>query len=250
MGEILKHDEFYMNTVTFLVGDCLFKVPRDPFETESTVFRDMFLLPVGDLHEVEGLNDFDPIRLEGTKKDDFEQFMRVLLHRTNGRSQKLPVDVEQWTSVLKLSTLWEFHGLRQTAIDNLSGIPVPPVEKIVLAYVYDVKSWLLPAMQELVRRPTPINMEEANRLGFETALKLASVREQLALRSVPRELVCSNYCQCANQGYRCSRDGHPKQPQHSYTTDELFPGPRANVQELDFTPILRTTFNIHEAHFD
>ncbi|KAF9228863.1 hypothetical protein BS17DRAFT_213769 [Gyrodon lividus] len=221
MSNILKHERFYMKTVTFLIEDCLFKVPRDPFETESTVFGDMFLLPVGDLHEVEGLDDSKPIRLDGTKKDDFEQLMSVLLHRTYGQSQELAVDVEQWTSVLKLSTLWGFAMPRQTAIDNLSRLAIPPVEKIVLARTYGVEAWLLPAMNALVQRSKPIDMEEASRLGIETALKLASVREQIAVDSAP----------C-----RCDRRQHTDRP--------LLPGPRPDVQTLNFTPILRTTFNI------
>ncbi|KIJ05491.1 hypothetical protein PAXINDRAFT_21264 [Paxillus involutus ATCC 200175] len=170
MGEISKHEQFYMNTVTFLVEDCLFKVPRSPFETESTVFKDMFSLPVGD--RVEGLNDDEPIRLEGTKKDDFEQLLKVLFHRTNGLSPALPMNVEQWTSVLKLSTLWGFSTLRQAAFNRLSrSTTIPLAKKIALGYQYDVESWLLPTMNELVRRPEPITMEEAICMGFETALK-------------------------------------------------------------------------------
>ena len=61
-----------------MVEDYLFKVPRDPFETESTVFRDMFLLPTGDFHTEEGTSDDNPIYLEGVKKDEFELLLRVL----------------------------------------------------------------------------------------------------------------------------------------------------------------------------
>ncbi|KAF9239116.1 hypothetical protein BU15DRAFT_47003, partial [Melanogaster broomeanus] len=198
------------------VEGCLFHVPRGPFETESTVFRDMFLLPVPDIHEVEGLNDARPIHLEGTRRYDFEQLMKVLFHRTHGQSQELPGDIEQWTSVLKLSTLWDFTSPRQTAIDNLSKLPVPPVDKFVLTKVYDVGSWLLPAMNELVRRPEPINMEEADRLGFETALKLASVREQLSFRT------CSELrCKCRDL----------------YATHGVIAGPRVVPEAVDFTPI-------------
>ncbi|KAF8834877.1 hypothetical protein BDN67DRAFT_975699 [Paxillus ammoniavirescens] len=234
MSEISKHEQFYMNTVTFLVEDCLFKVPRSPFETESTVFKDMFSLPVGGLEGVEGLDDDKPIRLEGTKKDDFEQLMRVLLHRSNGLSQELPADVEQWTSVLKLSTLWGFSSIRLKAISRLSRFAtIPLAEKIALAYKYDVESWLLPTMHELVRRPEPINMEEASCMGFETALKLASVREQLTFRIVPQEIRCHSYSA-----------GRTYDNTHRYSTKEIIPGPRVDVQGLDFTPILSTIFNI------
>ncbi|KIJ12542.1 hypothetical protein PAXINDRAFT_101155 [Paxillus involutus ATCC 200175] len=254
MSEISKHERFYMNTVTFLVEDCLFKVPRSPFETESTVFKDMFSLPVGDLQGVEGLDDVKPIRLEGTKKDDFEQLMRVLLHRTNGLSPEFPVNAEQWTSVLKLSTLWGFSRVRQAAISRLDRFTtIPLAEKIALAYEYELESWLLPTMNELVRRPKSITMEEARCMGFETALKLASVREQLALRSVPQEIRHQSCGEAPTSGSR--RNGPWAQQTSMYTsnttvthcrcpTEELIPGPRADVQKLDFTPLLRTTFNI------
>ncbi|KIK79645.1 hypothetical protein PAXRUDRAFT_834006 [Paxillus rubicundulus Ve08.2h10] len=240
MGEISKHEQFYVNTVTFLVENCLFKVPRTPFKTESTVFSDMFSLPVGDIEGAEGLDDDKPIQLEGTKKDDFEQLMKVLFHRPNGLSPELPMEVEQWTSVLELSTLWEFSKVRQAAINKLGCFAtIPLAKKIALAYEHDVQSWLLPTMQELVRRPEPISMEEARCMGFETALKLASVREQVAFRIVPQQLRC--------QGYNCNViRGGGFDKTHQYTTTELIPGPRVDVRELDFTPILCTTFNLTE----
>ena len=34
-----------------------------------------------DLHKEEGKSDDNPIYLEGIKKDEFEQFLSVLLHR-------------------------------------------------------------------------------------------------------------------------------------------------------------------------
>ena len=54
-------------------------VPREPFQTGSTVFRDMFLLPQGET--VEGLNDERPVKLDGIAMDEFEQLLRVLLYR-------------------------------------------------------------------------------------------------------------------------------------------------------------------------
>ncbi|KIJ12541.1 hypothetical protein PAXINDRAFT_14616 [Paxillus involutus ATCC 200175] len=143
------------------------------------------------------------------------------------------MNVEQWTSVLKLSTLWGFSTLRQAAFNRLSrSTTIPLAKKIALGYQYDVESWLLPTMNELVRRPEPITMEEAICMGFETALKLASVREKLALRSVSEDIK-----------HRALKTGNARDKAHPY---HLTPGPRADVRDLDFTPILRTTFNIPE----
>ena len=58
-------------------------VPREPFQTGSTVFRDMFLLPQGET--VEGLNDERPIKLDGRIRTAVEGppiQVRISLHPT------------------------------------------------------------------------------------------------------------------------------------------------------------------------
>ncbi|KAI5997683.1 hypothetical protein F5J12DRAFT_851199, partial [Pisolithus orientalis] len=89
----------------------------------------------------------------------------------------------QWISVLKLSTMWECTSLRAAAISWLDGssATLGDVEKVALAMQYDIKGWLLPSLLALAQRHNPISVEEGRRLGIETALKLASVREGLRL---------------------------------------------------------------------
>jgi hypothetical protein len=83
----------------------------------------------------------------------------------------------EWTSVLKLSSMWSFEDLRDLAIQNMSQLTVDPVERAALAKEYHIDEWLLPALNELAQREEPIGVEEARRLGWETALQIASVRE-------------------------------------------------------------------------
>lgn len=59
--------------------DCLFKVPRKPFEEQADIFRSMFLLPSGSHAPIEGLSDDKPLVLEGVTKKDFRAFLQVLL---------------------------------------------------------------------------------------------------------------------------------------------------------------------------
>ncbi|KAI6137464.1 hypothetical protein EDD17DRAFT_1501728, partial [Pisolithus thermaeus] len=162
------------------VEDSLFKVPREPFEKESEVFCDMFSLPQGSSVVVEGTGDENPIRIDRTSKDDFEQLLKALLHRKYGSQPNLPHGIEQWTSVLKLSTAWNFERLRQAAIDALTESGIGAVDR-VLSQRYYIKNWLLPALNELARRPEPITLEEAQRMGIDIALKLASVRERVTV---------------------------------------------------------------------
>ncbi|KAI6106215.1 hypothetical protein EV401DRAFT_2060475 [Pisolithus croceorrhizus] len=191
-NEISRHSNFYISTVTFLVEDSLFKVPREPFEKESEVFCDMFSLRQGSSVVVEGTSDENPIRIDRTSKDDFEQLLKALLHRLAvdcsrqsievfGSQANLPHGFEQWTSVLKLSTAWNFERLRQAAIDALTESGIGAVDRAVLSQRYYIKNWLLPALNELARRPEPITLEEARRMGVDIALKLASVRERVTV---------------------------------------------------------------------
>ena len=175
----------------------------------------MFRLPKGDLHDEEGKCDDDPIHLLGIKKDEFEQLLSVLFHRrvhhgtwitrsrsltriistfhfrphrtwtihidrTHSTRQKpFPETRDQWTSVLKLAILWEFDTIRQVALDHLEREPAADRIYLGQAFDLDFEYWLLPAMHEIVRRHKPISVEEANLMGLDTTLKLASVREHV-----------------------------------------------------------------------
>ncbi|KIO04195.1 hypothetical protein M404DRAFT_48882, partial [Pisolithus tinctorius Marx 270] len=183
-----KHLEFYTHTVTFLVEDCLFRTPREPLEAESTVFRDRFLLPQGESKRVYGRS---PVVLRGVSKKEFESLLRALMYRSvrHGTNKGSDLDYDQWMSVLKLSTTWEFTGLSNAAIEYLDCLlrPLDPITKVELALQYNIQEWLLSALLMLARRSAPISIEEGRRIGFENALKLASVREKLQLETTVEE---------------------------------------------------------------
>ena len=196
--------------MSYQVEDCLFKVPREPLEAESTVFRDMFLLPQGDKAKVEGLSDANPVVLGGVKKKDFEQLLKALMcrsaiifssmriftdhgRRKYGKNVNRPIlEQGQWISVLKLSTMWEFSGLRKSAIKNLDrgSNLLDPIDKLLLAQRYNVKEWIMPALLKLAQRPEPISIKEGHRLGLETALNIAAIREEFRIQS----RVLGHYC--------------------------------------------------------
>ena len=66
--------------ITWQVEDQLFKVPRRNFAIESEIFSDMFQLPVPTTagHSLDGSSDDQPLRLDGIKKSDFVQLLRVM----------------------------------------------------------------------------------------------------------------------------------------------------------------------------
>jgi hypothetical protein len=115
----------------------------------------------------------------------------------------------EWTSVLKLSTMWSFEDLRDLAIQNMAQLSIDPVERAALASEYNIDEWLLPALNELAQREEPIGIEEANRLGWETALQIAAVRESFIAWN-----------------------------------EKVAFGPRGARKQIDFTGRIRATLNI------
>ncbi|KAI6139533.1 hypothetical protein BKA82DRAFT_4222960 [Pisolithus tinctorius] len=195
-----KHPELYIATVAFLVENCLFRVPRKPLEEESAVFRDMFLLPQPVNEMTEGQDDARPVVLHGVSKDDFECLLKALLCRQHGQNKGL---------VLGLTGQW---------ISDTGNAALDHVEKIVLAMQYDIKEWLLSSLLALAQRPDPISIEEGRRLGIETALKLASVREKLKLERM--------------------RNGR-------WDSSKLVVGDRdVAAAQLDFTPMIQKVFEL------
>ncbi|KAI6140400.1 hypothetical protein BKA82DRAFT_4178869 [Pisolithus tinctorius] len=232
-NEASRHSDFYISTVIFLVEDSLFRVPREPFQQESDLFCDMFSLPQGDGIVVEGSSDEIPIQLHGTSKDDFEQLLKALLHRKYGSQPDLPQNIEQWTSVLKLSTAWSFEKLRQASIDALIESGIGAVDRVVLSQQYDIKGWLLPALNELAKRPEPITLEEANQMGVDIALKLASVRERVTV-----ETNCST-----SRVHIASARSYPVPERNDNNGVAVGSCRDPRMQNCDFSDQIRSTFS-------
>ena len=150
-----------------------------------------------------------------------------------GKSPESNLGRDQWVSVLKLSTMWEFRAPRNAAIQHLDGLgDIDPVDKFVLALQYDVKEWMLTELVKLAQRPEPISTEEGRRMGFETALKLSAVREKVKLCNGDSGIY---HRSCGSCGWCGSvpKYGH------------LVVGDRdPATKELDFTSLLRTAFDL------
>jgi hypothetical protein len=113
---------------------------------------------------------------------------------------------DEWLSVLKLSSIWGFHAVKNTAVEKLSDFALDdPILKIIVAKKYDVASWFIPGMNMLAQRKDPLTYEEVSRfkeLGsmdfvLDFALKISRVREAAATGSSPALPV-------SNIGYACS----------------------------------------------
>lgn len=84
---------------------------------------------------------------------------------------------------MKLARMWEFDGIYKYAVKKMSykQICKTSAEKVGIAFQYDIKPWLLPAMNELAKREEPLGNLELELLGPELALKVAAVRESLTI---------------------------------------------------------------------
>ncbi|KAH7921442.1 hypothetical protein BV22DRAFT_1049622 [Leucogyrophana mollusca] len=225
-----RRSRFYISTVTFLVEESLFKVPRIPFEEGSETFRDMFKLPTSEHTIVEGDDDEHPIRLDGIKRLEFEQLLETLFDSKLWRrspKKRRPRGTTEWKSVLKLSTMWGFNALRSKAIAQLASMSLSAVDKIVIANQYDINDWLLPCFNELAKRPEPIGADDVDKLGLDTALKIAAVRESIAF-------VPANQSQSGSTAFGSSS---------SSSTMKQVVGDR-DAKNLDFTTKIKQVFSM------
>lgn len=91
--------------------------------------------------------------------------------------QILGMPKDDWISVLKLSTLWRFLDARDLAIQQLTSRGMESVERILLARSYDVATWLRSGYTDLARREEGISLEDAEKIGWETTVRLYQTRE-------------------------------------------------------------------------
>ncbi|KAI0631074.1 hypothetical protein C8Q77DRAFT_1074944 [Trametes polyzona] len=175
-----RDDLFYSDHVICRVENRLFKVPKQKFIEGSDIFRDMFALPVGNQGE-EGHTDERPLFLEGVNADEFRTLLKAMFKPVYAPSTAESIDLttEEWVSVLKLTTRWDFSALRRVAIYKLATIlsESDSVRWLCLARQFNVGEWLLESLARLARRTQALQMEEVDLLGIETVVKMAEVRE-------------------------------------------------------------------------
>ncbi|KAK0486309.1 hypothetical protein IW261DRAFT_791106 [Armillaria novae-zelandiae] len=184
----VRDSRYYWKDVIFQVENRLFKIPSYYFVQHSEVFRDTFSLPQGS-QSAEGLSDEDPVVLPQISAVDFEHLLDIIYPQT------IPQDYSafsknQWISVLRLSTMWHLSDIRQLAIKHLQqDATLDAVEQVVLAKAYSVSSWLRTGYLSLVKRMQPLSVEEAEQIGYRSAIQIYQMREDAVVK------------QAGNRGY-------------------------------------------------
>ena len=97
--------------------------------------------------------------------------------------KEIEAEKAEWLDVLDVSALHGLSDVQQLAIQRLSSNSTfKEVEKILIARKYKVASWLEEGYQELVERVECFSDEEDSNLGFKTVSKLYRLRDR-CLRS-------------------------------------------------------------------
>lgn len=184
----IRDSRYYWNDVIFQVENRLFKIPSHYFVQHSEVFGDIFSLPQGS-QSPEGLSDENPVVLSHVSAVDFENLLDIIY------PPKIPQDYSaisknQWISGLRLSTMWHFSDIRQLAIKHLQqDASLDAVEQVIFAKDFSVSSWLRTGYLGLVKRTQPLSVEEAEQIGWRSAIQIFQVREDAVVK------------QAGNRGY-------------------------------------------------
>ena len=86
--------------------------------------------------------------------------------------------LEEWISVLNLSSRLEFASIRDLAVNNIAPM-ASAIDKALLGKRHGVKPWVMDAYGELCTREKPVSIEEGRRLGVDLVVKINELRHEL-----------------------------------------------------------------------
>ncbi|KAG8854028.1 hypothetical protein FRC20_001119 [Serendipita sp. 405] len=212
LKQATRHPLWYFadGNCIFLVDNILFNLHRFILTSHSAVFRALFELPppnqrgihgkrttFGEISIVEGTDDKHPIALSGVVVSDFEAFLTILYLPVYETDPGLSLD--QWVSILELSSRWDFASIRMHAISKLELTPsdtLNPILRLSLALKYDLsgRSWLVRPLTSIVTRKEPLTCQDASILGLNMTVLIARAREEVRSVFEVDEEWC-NYCE-------------------------------------------------------
>ncbi|KAF8161457.1 hypothetical protein B0H34DRAFT_652287 [Crassisporium funariophilum] len=162
---------FMDGSITFRVKNTTYRVHRHHFQQHSEYFRSYLETVDSDFTR----GPFTPIELSNVQTHEFERLLSIF-YPSNLANRGLTT-AEEWRSILTLSIRWRFPQLKVLAIRKLGQV-LSTVDKIVLAQAHGVLDvhWLLPAYAELCTMDRPVKLEDAEKLGMQTVLKIWQVQ--------------------------------------------------------------------------
>ncbi len=120
----------------------------------------------------------DPLSIVGV----FLSFLKMQCNLINlmvrEDSTKQPTTVEDWLSVLKLSTKFQIDDIRSLAASKLHSLSIDPIRKITIWDEYHLDSKLLTSSYvTLCQRIEPLTLQMTMALGLKNFTKLAAARD-------------------------------------------------------------------------
>lgn len=124
-------------------------------------------------------------------------------------------EMEYLCELLAAADRIEMASVCKYATKRLHGIqpPLSPLKRILLCQEYSLPPyvWLYPAVVELLERAEPLNLDEAEQVGFELFQKIAMMRETLAPSRDEHGALPLTRAQFI-QYVSCNLEGHPGRP--------------------------------------
>ncbi|KAF5354944.1 hypothetical protein D9756_005645 [Leucocoprinus leucothites] len=157
-----------------------FRVHRYFFERESIYFKRMLTMPPSPGNKRPGASESSAILLDDVKVDEFARFLWVFY---NPKYSLYHTSVAEWTTILSLAHRWSFAEVKALAVRELEKKYMPDIDRVIVYQDYEVDHDLLtPYYAALCERDEPITPAEGRRMGIDTALTIAQLRE-MARRS-------------------------------------------------------------------
>ncbi|KAI5830534.1 hypothetical protein K523DRAFT_21065 [Schizophyllum commune Tattone D] len=173
-GVPAQSHRFYLDvrSVKLKLDDGTFyHVHRHFFERHAPRFAEQYLC--GETQDIIEVHDVSSV--------DFQRFLSIIYPSDLGVCDIHIVD--EWTSVLRLASKWSVISLRDVAIREIETLRPTPIDTVVIAREFGLgEAWLVPAFVALCKSMEPLGFEDAEALGFRSAIEIARIKE-LNLRS-------------------------------------------------------------------
>ncbi|KAI0771579.1 hypothetical protein BD413DRAFT_549708 [Trametes elegans] len=176
-GGVQRHRDFFFEdgNVVLQVEDVQYKLHRSLLEKHSPVFRELFTIPQPE-GSTEGRSGDNPIVLSGIEAMNFTRFLWLLYPPTLGFCKVTTVD--EWISVVDQADRWQMDALRDHALSQLRQMYLGPIRKILIWTRYDLPAHeLVPVFMDVISRPQPLSLEEAQDLGLALFVKVSHARD-------------------------------------------------------------------------
>ncbi|KAK2463036.1 hypothetical protein APHAL10511_004691 [Amanita phalloides] len=178
------HPKFFFadGTLELLVENSLYKVHHHFFEYYSSFFLAIFTSLKSESTNMPtslaglAIRSHKPIHLPDITTIEFDRLLSIIYPTSFAQCDI--ASMEEWTSVLNLSSKLEFTSIYDLAVHNIAP-KASVIDKALLGKRYGVKPWVVDSYSELCAREKPLTIEEGRQLGIDLVIKINELRHEL-----------------------------------------------------------------------